>query len=82
MSQELATYADQLERQFANANMAGIAVAVRVKDPEFLIELMRKSAGMLEEAEKSLQYCVDSPLSGWTMAQAIARATLSKIRGE
>ena len=34
------------------------------------------------EALEALRYCAEAPLSGWTIAQSVARAAIAKIEGQ
>ena len=43
LAEELGTVADQLERQARNARLGGHDCSVRVKDPEYLIDLLRRA---------------------------------------
>jgi hypothetical protein len=36
----------------------------------------------LAKAVEALDYCINAPFSGWTIAQGYARATLAEIEGE
>lgn len=41
-----------------------------------------EAADRIEALEAALTQCAEAPLSGWTIAQGIARATLSPSGGE
>lgn len=36
----------------------------------------------LAKAVEALDYCINAPFSGWTIAQGYAHATLAEIKGE
>lgn len=49
---ELTTAADQLERMAEGARFGGPDTSVRVTDPTYLIDLLRRAASMVGEARR------------------------------
>ncbi len=45
-------------------------------------EAYRDLEAKLAKAVEGLNYCINAPFSGWTIAQGYARATLAEIEGE
>ncbi len=46
---------------------------------EALVELMDDRDAKLAKAVEALNYCINAPFSGWTIAQGYARTVLAEI---
>jgi hypothetical protein len=47
-----------------------------------LLEQLKSCEAKLAKAVEGLNYCINAPFSGWTIAQGYARATLAEIEGK
>jgi hypothetical protein len=71
-AKEAEAYAEGLEREVKQWHV----------DCEEFRRDTKAAEDKLEKAVEALNYCINAPFSGWTIAQGYARATLSEIEGE
>ena len=55
-------------------------VSLTVSDLTALLAALEAAEAKLAKAVEALDYCINAPFSGWTIAQGYARAILAEIK--
>jgi Lar family restriction alleviation protein len=76
---KLETLTEQLEAARADAKEAEAYAEELAKDQVDLCSQLIAAEDKLAKAMEGLNYCINAPFSGWTIAQGYARALLAEI---
>ena len=72
--------ADRIEALTAKVKLMDDLDAINGQKIEALEAKLAENEARLGKAVGALDYCINAPFSGWTIAQGYARATLAEIK--